>query len=203
MLALARQLQTHPAFSDFLTESCIHALFKCAPLHDIGKVGIPDRVLLKPGQFDAEEWRIMQQHPLLGYEALQRANVEANTRSGFLDVAKDIVLSHHEKWDGTGYPQGLQGESIPMAARLMAVADVYDALISRRIYKDAMPHAQAVSILLRGRSSHFDPDVIDAFERIQDEFHAIAQQYADSDLELENKAQSLGVQVSGHGPLTA
>lgn len=193
VLAMARALKVHPKFAHYLTESRIQALFKSAPLHDIGKVGIPDRVLLKRGKFEPDEWRVMQQHPTLGYEALERAKVEGSSNSDFLEIAKEIVLSHHEKWDGTGYPQGLAAERIPMAARLMAVADVYDALISRRIYKEPAPHAQAVQIILQGRGTHFDPDVVDAFERIAHEFADIAQQFADSDDDLLHKAHALGL----------
>lgn len=191
VLALAQRLKKHPQFSDYLTESRIQALYKCAPLHDIGKVGIPDQVLLKPGKFEPHEWLVMQRHPSLGHEALARAQGAANAHGDFLEIAKEIVWSHHEKWDGTGYPMGLSGTSIPISARLMALADVYDALISRRIYKKPAPHAQAVQIIMDGRGRHFDPDVIDAFADLVDEFHDIAQRFADSDDELHQKAASL------------
>ncbi len=201
VLALARKLKPHHRFSNFLTESRIQALFKCAPLHDIGKVGIPDRVLLKPGKFEPHEWSVMQQHPALGHEALARAQADARASSDFLEIAKEIVHLHHEKWDGSGYPQGLSGDAIPISARLMALADVYDALISRRIYKKAAPHAQAVQIIMDGRGSHFDPDVIDAFASIVDEFREIAERFADSDEELQQKAVTLGTMVPpAHGP---
>jgi putative two-component system response regulator len=173
----------------------MQALFKCAPLHDIGKVGIPDRVLLKPGKFEPHEWSVMQQHPALGHDALARAQVDAHASSEFLDIAKEIVYSHHEKWDGSGYPQGLAGDTIPISARLMALADVYDALISRRIYKKAAPHAQAVQIIVDGRGTHFDPDVIDAFVAIDREFREIADRFADSDEDLQQKAATLGAIV--------
>ena len=195
VLALARKLKSHPRFSDFLTESRMQALFKCAPLHDIGKVGIPDRVLLKPGKFEPHEWSVMQQHPALGHDALARAQVDAHASSEFLEIAKEIVYSHHEKWDGSGYPQGLAGDTIPISARLMALADVYDALISRRIYKKAAPHAQAVQIIVDGRGTHFDPDVIDAFVAIDSEFREIADRFADSDEDLQQKAATLGAIV--------
>ena len=189
--ALARQLKAHPRFTDFLTENRMQALFKCAPLHDIGKVGIPDRVLLKPGRFEPAEWEIMKQHPTLGHDAIAKAQSLSELSSEFLDMAKEIVYSHHEKWDGSGYPQGLAGESIPISARLMAVADVYDALICRRIYKKAAPHTQAVQIIVDGRGTHFDPDMIDAFCAIAPEFHAIAERFADTDADLQEKADML------------
>jgi putative two-component system response regulator len=189
--ALARQLKAHPRFTDFLTENRMQALFKCAPLHDIGKVGIPDRVLLKPGRFEPAEWEIMKQHPTLGHDAIAKAQSLSELSSEFLDMAKEIVYSHHEKWDGSGYPQGLAGERIPISARLMAVADVYDALICRRIYKKAAPHTQAVQIIVDGRGTHFDPDMIDAFCAIAPEFHAIAERFADTDADLQEKADML------------
>ncbi|MCF8168027.1 MAG: two-component system response regulator [Rhodoferax sp.] len=189
--ALARQLKEHPRFGEYLTENRIQALFKCAPLHDIGKVGIPDRVLLKPGRFEPSEWEVMKQHPTLGHEALANAQSNAEANSEFLEIAKEIVYSHHEKWDGSGYPQGLAGDDIPIAARLMAVADVYDALISRRIYKKAAPHAQAVQIIKEGRGTHFDPDMVDTFCSLSDEFRAIAERFADTDEDLLEKAKLL------------
>jgi putative two-component system response regulator len=185
---LARHLRDHPRFSSFLNNSVIDMLFKCAPLHDIGKVGIPDRILLKPGRYEPHEFEIMQTHPRLGYEALMQAQVASVESFEFIQVAKDIVYSHHEKWDGTGYPQGLVADAIPIPARLMAVADVYDALISRRVYKVGMSHEKASAIIADGRGKHFDPDVVDAFLQLADEFHAIAEKYADNDEDLRKKA---------------
>jgi putative two-component system response regulator len=193
--ALARHLRNHPRFSSFLSNSVIDMLFKCAPLHDIGKVGIPDRILLKPGPFEPHEFEIMKTHPRLGYEALMQAQ-EANVASfEFIEIAKQIVYSHHEKWDGTGYPQGLAGDAIPIPARLMALADIYDALISRRVYKVGMNHEKACAVIAEGRGKHFDPDVVDAFLKRTDEFHDIAQRYADSDEELQQKAVRLASMV--------
>ena len=185
---LARHLRDHPRFSSFLNNSVIDMLFKCAPLHDIGKVGIPDRILLKPGRYEPHEFEIMQTHPRLGYEALMQAQVASVESFEFIQIAKDIVYSHHEKWDGSGYPQGLVGDAIPIPARLMAVADVYDALISRRVYKVGMSHEKASAIIADGRGKHFDPDVVDAFLQLADEFHAIAEKYADNDEDLRKKA---------------
>jgi len=177
------QLKTHPRFAQFLTDANIERLFKSAPLHDIGKVGIPDRILLKPGHFDDQEMQIMKTHAMLGRDAISHAEKSLGTQLEFLSMAKEIALSHQEKWDGSGYPDGLCGDAIPISARLMAVADVYDALISRRVYKDAMSHEQAVQIIAEGRGTHFDPDLVDAFLQISDEFRAIAERFADPAIE--------------------
>ena len=186
--ALAEALRQQPKFATVLDDHTIAMLFKSAPLHDIGKVGIPDRILLKPGRYEPEEFAIMQRHPLLGLQAIEHAEQSLGTSVDFLRVAKEIAYGHHEKWDGSGYPQGLVGEAIPLSARLMALADVYDALISRRVYKEGMPHQQAAGIIGQGRGSHFDPDVVDAFFQIEQTFVAIAQRYLDSDQDLQAKA---------------
>ena len=186
--ALAEALRQQPKFATVLDDHTIAMLFKSAPLHDIGKVGIPDRILLKPGRYEPEEFAIMQRHPLLGLQAIEHAEQSLGTSVDFLRVAKEIAYGHHEKWDGSGYPQGLVGEAIPLSARLMALADVYDALISRRVYKEGMPHQQAAGIIGQGRGSHFDPDVVDAFFQIEQTFVAIAQRYLDSDQDLKAKA---------------
>jgi len=190
--ALARHLRGNPRFANYMSDHVIDMLFQCAPLHDIGKVGIPDRILLKPGRYEPHEFDIMKTHPTLGRDALMHAQEAVGDSVGFLDIAKQMVYSHHEKWDGSGYPQGLAGDTIPIPARLMALADVYDALISRRVYKPGMSHAQAVHVIVEGRGRHFDPDVVDAFLAQGDEFQAIALRYADSDEELETKAAFLG-----------
>jgi putative two-component system response regulator len=185
--ALAEKLRDHPRFAWFLTDANINMLYKSAPLHDIGKVGIPDRILLKPGRLDPREFEVMKTHTTLGHDAIEHAEKLLGTDVEFLSCAKTIALSHQEKWDGSGYPQGLAGDAIPIAARLMAVADVYDALISRRVYKEGVPHEKAVQIMIENRGSHFDADMIDAFVEIQDEFRAIAQRFADSDEGIDKK----------------
>lgn len=178
---LAEALRKHPRFVDLLDRhENITLLYKSAPLHDIGKVGIPDNILLKPGKLDPDEWEIMKTHPQLGWEAITRAEKNLEASWPFLNFAKEIAYSHHEKWDGTGYPQGLSGDAIPISARLMALADVYDALISRRVYKSGMSHTQAMEIISEGRGKHFDPDVLDAFIRIETSFHEIAQRFVDN-----------------------
>jgi putative two-component system response regulator len=185
--ALAEKLRGHPRFGWFLTDANINMLFKSAPLHDIGKVGIPDRILLKPGRLEPDEFEIVKTHARLGHDAIEHAEKLLGTNVEFLSCAKTIALSHQEKWDGSGYPQGLAGDDIPIAARLMAVADVYDAVISRRVYKPALSHEKAVQIMIEGRGAHFDPDMIDAFVEIHEEFRAIAQRFADSDEEMEKE----------------
>jgi putative two-component system response regulator len=189
--ALAKKLQLHPRFGYFLTDPTIDLLYKSAPLHDIGKVGIPDRILLKPGRFTPDEFEIMKTHTTLGRAAIVAAEKQLGMTVDFLSHAKDIAYYHQEKWDGSGYPEGLSGEGIPISARLMAVADVYDALISRRVYKEGMPHEKAVAIITEGRGSHFDSDMVDAFLELQDEFRAIALCYADTDADMAAKAVQL------------
>ena len=185
--ALAERLSTHPRFGWFLTESNINMLFKSAPLHDIGKVGIPDRILLKPGRFEPHEFEIMKTHTTLGHDAIVHTETELGTHVDFLSVAKSIALSHQEKWDGSGYPQGLAGDDIPIPARIMAVADVYDALISHRVYKEGMSHENAVEIMTRGRGTHFDADMFDAFVDIQEEFRSISLRFIDSHAAVQEK----------------
>ena len=188
---LAEKVRHNPRFSDFLTDSTIDMLYKSAPLHDIGKVGIPDRILLKPGRFEPHEFEIMKTHTTLGRDAIVRAEQELGLEVEFLRHAKEIAYYHQEKWDGSGYPEGISGETIPLSARLMAVADVYDALVSRRVYKEGMPHEKAVQIIQEGRGTHFDPDLVDAFLELQPEFQEISRRYADSVHELEVKAEQL------------
>ena len=178
---LADRLRTHPRFAAQLDEDSIVLICKSAPLHDIGKVGIPDHILLKPGKLSADEFEVMKRHAALGRDAIERAERALGMELDFLRPAKEIAHSHHEKWDGSGYPQGLAGEAIPLAARLMAVADVYDALISRRVYKAPFSHEIALQTMREGRGTHFDPDMLDAFAADHEEFHAIALSLADRD----------------------
>jgi putative two-component system response regulator len=154
-------------------------------------VGIPDRILLKPGRFEPHEFEIMKTHTTLGHNAIVRAEEELGLEVPFLKHAKEIALYHQEKWDGSGYPEGIAGEQIPISARLMAVADVYDALVSRRVYKEGMSHEKAVGIIAEGRGQHFDPDLVDAFLELQEEFQAVSRLYADSDHEITSKAEQL------------
>ncbi|MDX9993879.1 MAG: two-component system response regulator [Rhodocyclaceae bacterium] len=178
---LAQELIDHARFAGLQADGIIDIIVKAAPLHDIGKVGIPDHILLKPGPLEPEEWRIMQTHTRLGADAIEAALIDEDDQAplAFLHVAMDIAYSHHEKWDGSGYPDRLRGDAIPLPARLMAVADVFDALISRRVYKPPMPFEQAAAIIREGRGAHFDPDIVDAFVRRFDDFVAIARRYTD------------------------
>lgn len=161
--SLAGSLRRHPRFADTLSDNYVDLLVRSAPLHDIGKVGIPDHILRKPGKLTPDEWVIMQTHSRLGSDAIERAERTIDRPLEFLSLAKEIALWHHEKWDGSGYPDRLAKEAIPVSARLMAVADVFDALISERVYKPAMSFEEARKIIAAGRGSHFDPDVTDAF----------------------------------------
>ncbi|TCT22763.1 response regulator [Thiobaca trueperi] len=179
--SLANQLREHPRFASFLTDHTVDQLSKSAPLHDIGKVGIPDSILLKPGRLMPEEWEIMKTHAKLGSDAIEQAERDADRPVEFLVLAKDIAHYHHEKWDGSGYPDGLAGDAIPIAARLMALADVFDALISPRVYKPPMTFTEAFDIIVAGRGSHFDPDVVDAFLSRFDEFCEIAVRYRENE----------------------
>ena len=194
--ALAESLRDHPRFAWFLSEANINMLFKSAPLHDIGKVGIPDRILLKPGRLEPQEFEIMKTHTTLGHDAIAHAEKALGIDCDFLAFAKTIALSHQEKWDGSGYPAGLAGDDIPIPARLMAVADVYDALISRRVYKEGMTHEAAVKIMREGRGTHFDADMFDAFITIQESFCAIAERFADSHSDLARKQELLAQVLS-------
>lgn len=176
--ALAEQLRAHPRFAGALDDETIDLLYKSAPLHDIGKVGIPDAILLKPGKLTEDEFAVMKGHARIGAEALKIAETELGSNS-FLRLAREISLTHHEKWDGSGYPAGLRGDAIPVSGRLMAVADVYDALISKRIYKPAFTHEKAIGIICEGRGSHFDPDIVDAVMAIEGLFRETAVNFSD------------------------
>ncbi len=177
---LAQQLRHHPDYAPELDDRSIAMFARSAPLHDIGKVGIPDQVLLKPGPLTPDEWAVMKTHAQLGAEAIARAEQEDEPHVEFLDCAIQIARHHHERWDGRGYPDGLVGSSIPLAARLMALADVFDALISERVYKLAMPFDQARVAIVAGRGTQFDPNIVDAFVACYDEFCAIARQHSDA-----------------------
>ncbi len=176
---LALHRQRDPRFAGQIDDRQVDLLAKSAPLHDIGKVGIPDSVLLKPGKLNAEEWAVMKTHAQIGADAISRADSDVAQPVAFLQVAKQMARSHHERWNGSGYPDGLAGEAIPLAARLMALADVYDALISRRVYKPALSADTARAMILAERGQHFDPAAVDAFIDCEAEFTAIARRYAD------------------------
>ena len=176
---LATHLYEQGTHDGVLTPSAIEHIAKSAPLHDIGKVAIPDHILLKPGRLEPDELIIMRGHAMHGWDMLNRASSRMGDQADFLHHAMDISRHHHEKWDGTGYPDGLAGEDIPLSARLMAVADVYDALISRRPYKDSMSHQRAVDYIHKGCGTHFDPTVVQAFNDSLDKFLHIARTWRD------------------------
>jgi putative two-component system response regulator len=189
---LATQLQQQPRFADFLSDATIDLIYKSAPLHDIGKVGVRDDILLKAGKLTVEEFAEMKQHTVYGRDAIDLASQKLGENS-FLALAKEIAHTHQEKWDGSGYPAGLAGDAIPISGRLMAIVDVYDALISRRVYKAPFTHQQAVTVILEGKSSHFDPDMVDAFMQVQESFRQIALEYADH----EDERVALGEPYTG------
>ena len=176
---LAQELANHAQYANVLTQHTIEVYTKAAPLHDIGKVGIPDHVLYKSGKLTPQEWEIMKTHTQIGADAIQRAigNEEDKEAVDFLYIAMDIAGYHHEKWDGSGYPKGLASTHIPLAARLMALVDVFDALISRRMYKSAYPIDITVKIINESSGTHFDPNIVEAFNRRVDDFENIAACY--------------------------
>lgn len=189
VLALAQKLAQHPTFAPVLTPTYIDTLFRSAPLYDMGSVGIPDRILLKPGPLTPEEITIMRTHTTVGHAAIERAEKTLGRASPLLTMAKELVLSHQEKWDGSGYPRALAGTDIPVSARIMAIADVYDALITNKVYKDGVPHDRAVQIIFSERSAHFDPDMVDAFVEIQDTFADIAKRFAETEADMQHRIE--------------
>ncbi len=181
MRLLAEHLHQHSPYASQLNEGVIELLYKSTPLHDIGKVGIPDHILLKPGKLTAEEFRIMQKHSELGAHIIAEAEALLDAPSSFLRYAREIAHYHHENWDGSGYPKGLKGEAIPLSARLMAVADVYDALISKRCYKEAFSHEDATGFIESQVGRKFDPVIVEAFRQVADRFATIAATFKDND----------------------
>jgi putative two-component system response regulator len=178
--SLAEQLMDASPYADQLDEESIELLYKSAPLHDIGKVGIPDGILLKPGNLSSDEFMLMKRHAAMGAGIIASAEKLLDAPSSFLRFAREIAHRHHENWDGSGYPDGLVGEEIPLSARLMAVADVYDALISKRVYKAPCSHAVACEFIIENSGRKFDPVVVEAFRSIADTFAAIATMYDDN-----------------------
>lgn len=178
--ALAHELREHPRFAAELSAENINLIYQAAPLHDVGKVGVPDAILLKPGRLAEEEYAVMKRHTVYGRDAILGVEEHLGGANALLRYAREIAYSHQEKFDGSGYPEGLAGEAIPMAARLMAVADVYDALISKRIYKPAFTHETAVEMIRHERGEHFDPDVVDAMLAVEEQIRAIAERFPDA-----------------------
>ncbi len=172
---LAEGLSISETYSHKVDADYIQAIYITSPLHDIGKVGIPDNILLKPGKLTPSEFELMKQHAEIGRATLEDA-LRAYPSAGFLQVARDIAWTHHERWDGSGYPRGLRGREIPLCGRIVAVSDVYDAITSKRSYKPALSHDEAVREIVRGRGTAFDPDVVEAFLRRERDFIQIKQQ---------------------------
>jgi len=181
---LAEHIRHNDKYKNFLTDANIDMLYKSAPLHDIGKVGMPDHILLKPAPLTRGEFQVMMSHTFVGRDVIE-SSVRKLGKKSFLTIAAEIAHSHHEKWNGSGYPQGLKGNAIPISGRLMALADVYDALISKRVYKVPCSHSAAVEIIKEGRGTHFDPDMVDAFLEINEQFRNIAREFADAREERE------------------
>lgn len=184
---LAKKLQKNPNYAAQLDEGMIRQLYRSTPLHDLGMILVPEEILRKPGKLTEAEFNRVKEHTSRGRDTIAQATRSLGSDS-FLACAQEIAASHHEKWDGSGYPQGLRGAEIPLSGRLMAVADVYDALISKRVYRPPVPHEQAVAVIREGRGSHFDPEIVEAFLEIGEDLRRIAQQYADSDAERQNLA---------------
>ncbi len=185
--ALAQKLKASPAYGRRISDHSIGLLFRASPLHDIGNAGVPDRILLKPGPLSQEETDIIRTHPVLGRNAIDQISSSAGVSTEFLDIAREIAHGHQEHWDGSGYPLGLAGERIPLSARVMAIADAYDALTSDRVYRAGVAHDKAVQLIFQERAAQFDPDMVDAFIVIQDEFAAIAERFADTESDLQKK----------------
>ena len=194
--ALATKLKTSPAYGRPMSEQTIQLLVRTAPLHDIGNSGIPDRILLKPGALDEDEIRLMRTHPTLGVALIDQIKAHAGLSTQFLEMARDIVGCHHESWNGTGYPNGLSGEDIPMSARIMALADAYDALTSNRVYRAGVPHDRAIQIIFQERAGQFDPDMVDALIEIQDEFASIAARHSDSEGDMQKKMDYMAMAIA-------
>lgn len=176
--ALASYLRFQPGFSDQIDDEFIQLIFLTSPLHDIGKVGIPDAILLKPDRLTPEEFDYMKRHTTIGADTLEAA-LKAHPEALYLQMARDIALTHHERYDGAGYPLGLSGAHIPVAGRIVALADVYDALTSRRVYKLAYSADTARSLITDQRGKQFDPTIVDAFLALEPEFDSIRRQFAD------------------------
>ncbi len=176
---LAEALREHPRYRDQISQNFIDILYRAAPLHDIGKVGIPDRILLKSDKLTDEEYRIMRSHTTIGYETLSSIRQQYGEMD-FLDMGIQITWAHHERYDGQGYPRGLKGEEIPLAAQIVAIADVYDALTSKRCYKKAFSHQASVNTIKMQRGKHFSPDLLDVFLTVTDDFDTIRKNFLDS-----------------------
>lgn len=189
---LAEYLQKCPRYAEQIDDNFVDLICRTSPLHDIGKVSIPDNILLKPGRLTEDEFEVMKTHTTRGADTI-KSLLHEFPNTCFLQMALEIIISHHEKWDGSGYPYGLSGEQIPLSGRIMAIADVYDALTSKRVYKEAFSHEKAKQIIVDDSGSHFDPDMVDAFVALENDFVKITKRFS------ETSRQSLP-DTSGNGP---
>lgn len=196
--ALAQALQRLPALAPIITPDYVAHLLQGVLVYDIGTLAIPERILLKPGRFTFEERSTMQSHAVRGHQALVRAETTCGASDPWLDMAKQLALSHHEHWDGQGYPQQLAGEAIPLCARIVAVADVYDAMVSNKVYKAGITHAQAVEQICAERGAQFDPQVVDAFVACAAEIEQVARRHADTEADLQDKMETLAEAIAEH-----
>lgn len=199
LVALIRQLQKSPEFAAQLPDVEAELIVRALPLQDIGKSGVPDKILLKPGKLSEEEFTLVRTHTTIGFEALQEVERQLGKRTNFLRYAQEIAYCHQEKWDGSGYPRKLMGEAIPLAARLATVVDVYNAIVSRRVYKPALPHDEAIEIIRRGRGRDFEPAIADAFLSISKEIHAILKKFPeryDEQAEIQRLASAAAEEIT-------
>ncbi len=195
---LANALQQVPALAPILTADYVDHLVQGVLFYDIGTLAIPERILLKPGHFTPEERSTMQSHTVRGYKALLQAEKTCGPADAWLQMAKELALSHHEHWDGQGYPEQRAGDAIPLCARIVAVADVYDAMVSNKVYKKGMSHAQAVECIAAERGAQFDPVVVDAFLSCAADIEQVARRYADTDQDLQQKMETLAESIAEH-----
>lgn len=197
---LARRLRSNPRFSTQIDPGFIRLIYDTSPLHDIGKVGIPDQILLKPGRLTTDEYEVMKTHTIVGKETLDAA-VDKFPDAQFLRFARDVAATHHERFDGGGYPFGLRGDAIPLCGRIVALADVYDALTSKRVYKEKFSHQTAVEIIAAGAGTQFDPDIVKVFLELQDEFERIAKRFSDSPLPAAAEPKAIPFELGTFSPV--
>jgi len=195
---LAHALQQQPELAPVLSADYVAHLVQGALVYDIGTLAIPERILLKPGRFTSEERSTMQSHTVRGYKALLQAEATCGPSDGWLDMAKDLALSHHEHWNGKGYPQQLSGSAIPLSARILAVADAYDAMVSSKVYKTALSHTQALAVIVAERGTQFDPTVVDAFVACAPDIEQVWLLHADTDEDLQRKMETLAEAIAEH-----
>lgn len=194
--ALAGQLRSSAPDSHRWNDADIDAMMRGAALHDIGNSAVPDRILLKPGALTAEEFEVVRTHPVIGRDIIDQIRRNAGVELPFMGFARQIAYGHQERWDGTGYPQGISGDNIPAPARMMAIVDAYDALTSDRVYRDGVPHDRAVQLIFQERGAQFAPDMVDAFIEVQHLFQDIAQQHADTENDLQMKMDYLAKAIA-------